>query len=202
MDLKSTYNKIAKDWVKDHSSDDWWQEGTDNYLSFLSPGASILDVGCGAGIKSKYISDKGFNVIGIDFSEEMVKLAQKQAPSAKFLAKDIKKPLRFKALFDGVFAQAILLHFPKKEVANILKNIIEPLRPGGYLYAAVKEQPPDGKEEKIVVEEDYGYKYERFFSYFTAGELKNYITGAGLKIVYENIGSSGKTNWIQIIAKN
>lgn len=201
MDLKSTYNKIAKDWMKDHHEDTWWIEGTNKYLSFLKPGASILDVGCGAGVKSKYFTNKGFDVTGIDFSEEMIKLAKEQVPSGKFLVKDIKELLRFKALFDGVFAQAVLLHFPKNEVANILKNIIEPLKPGGYLYAAVKELRPGGKEEEIAREKDYGYKYERFFSYFTMEEIKNYIAKTGMKIVYENITSSGKTNWIQIVTQ-
>jgi 2-polyprenyl-3-methyl-5-hydroxy-6-metoxy-1,4-benzoquinol methylase len=53
-DLKNTYNKIASDWVRDHSSDDWWVEGTDIFLSLLSPGATILDVGCGGGHKTQY----------------------------------------------------------------------------------------------------------------------------------------------------
>ncbi len=59
MDLKETYNRIAKDWMKDHHQDNWWIEGTDKYLSFLKPGASILDVGCGAGVKSKNITISG-----------------------------------------------------------------------------------------------------------------------------------------------
>jgi hypothetical protein len=29
MDLKSTYNKIAEDWHKNHQQDDWWVEGID-----------------------------------------------------------------------------------------------------------------------------------------------------------------------------
>ena len=187
--------------MRDHHEDTWWTEGVDKYLSFLKAGASILDVGCGAGIKSKYLTNKGFDVTGIDFSEEMIKIAKKQVPSGKFLVKDIKNPLNLKVLFDGVFVQAILLHFPKKEVASILKNIIESLKPGGYLYIAVKELRPGGKEEEIVKEEDYGYEYERFFSYFTIDEIKNYVIEAGTEIIYENITSSEKNNWIQIVAQ-
>ena len=47
MNLKETYNKIAEDWHADHSSDDWWQEGTDKFIWNLKNGASVLDVGCG-----------------------------------------------------------------------------------------------------------------------------------------------------------
>jgi SAM-dependent methyltransferase len=201
MDLKSTYNKIAKDWAGDHHDDTWWIEGTDKYLSLLGPRALILDVGCGAGIKSGYMAGKGFGVTGIDFSEEMIKIAGRRVPSGKFLVKDIRRPLELDAAFDGVFAQAVLLHFFKKEVPGVLENIIAPLKTGGYFYLAVKEVRPGGKEEEVVKEEDYGYEYERFFSYFRPEEIEDYVEGTGVKIVYQTVNSSGRTNWIQIIAR-
>ena len=187
--------------MKDHHGDTWWIDGTDKYLSFFKPRANILDVGCAAGEKSKYLIKKGFDITGIDFSETMIKLAKKQVPSGKFFVKDIRQPLGFENLFDGVFAQAVLLHIPKNEVKRVLKNITEPLKPGGYFYAAVKGTRPGSKEEEIVTENDYGYDYERFFSYFTLDELKNYVENINLQVIYENITSSGKTNWIQIVAK-
>lgn len=33
MNLKDTYNKIAKDWVTDHNVDTWWQEGADYFTN-------------------------------------------------------------------------------------------------------------------------------------------------------------------------
>ncbi len=89
MDLKSTYNKIAEDWVKDHNKDDWWQEGTDTFLSLLPVGASLLDVGCGGGVKTKYISNKGYKVSGIDFSEKMIEIAKRELPELSFDVVDV-----------------------------------------------------------------------------------------------------------------
>lgn len=187
--------------MREHHGDTWWIDGTNKYLDFFGPSATILDVGCGAGEKSKYLFKKGFNVTGIDFSEEMIKLANEQVLAGSFFVKDIKQPLGFENLFDGIFAQAVLLHFSKNEVSDVLKNIIEPLKIGGYFYIAVKELRPGNKDEEIVKESNYGYEYERFFSYFTLSELKNYIKKIGLHVVYDSITSSGKTNWIQVVAK-
>ncbi len=201
MNLKDTYNLIAKDWYKDHKKDDWWVAGTDKFTSFLDHNDNILDVGCGAGVKSDCLINKGFKVTGIDFSDQMIELAGQNVTKGNFLVKDIKEPLGFNEQFDGVFAQAVLLHISKQELSQVLKNIIEPLKPGGYFYAAVKEVKPDRPEEGILKENDYGYEYERFFSYYTSEEVVEYITSAGLGVVYQDIISSGKTNWIQIIGQ-
>ena len=201
MDLKSTYNRIARDYIKDHLGETWWIEGIDKYLSFLKPHSSILDVGCGFGKISKYLVKKGFVVTGVDFSENMIELAKEQVPTGIFFVKDIKHPLNFKNTFDGVIAPAVLLHIPKNEVTGVLKNITAPLKSKGYFYATVKEVRQDGKDEEIVKESDYGYDYERSFSYFTLDELKRYVHDIGLKIVYENVASSRNSNWIQIMAE-
>lgn len=56
-------------------------------------------------------------------------------------------------------------------------------------------------EEEIRVEDDYGYQYERFFSYFTLDEIKKYLEEVGISIKYENITPSGNTWWIQVIGQ-
>lgn len=202
MDLKATYNLIAEDWVKDHSSDDWWIEGTEKYLSFLDQGDSILDVGCGGGVKTEYLQNQGFEVTGIDFSEKMIEIAKRAVPAAKFYVKDITQPLGFEQKFDGVFAQAVLLHIPKAEIKKVLTNLVAVLKPDGYFYAAVKALSSDGQEEKVVTENDYGYNYERFFSFYTTEELTSYLTDLNTEIVFTHQSEGNKTQWIQVIARN
>jgi len=200
-DLKSTYNHIAKDWFKDHQEDTWWINGTDKFVSFLKPGSLVLDVGCGAGVKSKYLIKKGLKVVGIDLSEEMVKIAKREVPDAKFLVADISEPLELVDRFDGIFAQAVLLHIPKKEIKKVLGNLISLLNPNGYLYIAVKGLRKGEKEERIIKESDYGYEYKRFFSFYTSDELNGYIEELGMRSIYNDIISVGNTDWIQLIAQ-
>ena len=85
MNLKDTYNTIAEEWDRQHQSDDWWVAGTDKFVSFLKPGNFVLDVGCGVGTKSKYLSEKGLRVVGIDFAEKFVEIAREKVPETKFL---------------------------------------------------------------------------------------------------------------------
>lgn len=202
MNLKETYNKIAEDWYKDHHADDWWVDGTDKFVSFLKPGSTVLDAGCGAGVKAKYLSNKGLNVLGIDFSEKLVEIARRENPTVEFKVMDMKDAKNLKDRFDGVFMQASLLHIPKREAPQILAGLASRLKRPGYFYVAVKGIIPGQAEESILKEDDYGYPYERFFSYYSMDELEGYFRDLELKVVYENQKRVGHTDWLQIIGKN
>lgn len=201
MSLKDTYNRIAEDWYKDHHDDSWWIGGTDTFVSLLPQGGSVLDVGCGAGVKSKYLAAKGLQVTSIDFSEKLIEIAKRDVPGPEFLVMDMKDAASLKGEFNGVFSQASLLHIPKKEVPDVLKGLAGRLKKGGHLYIAVKEQWEESPEEEVKVENDYGYEYERFFSYFTMDELRGYLKKLGMEVMYEHEGKVNKTTWLQIIGK-
>jgi SAM-dependent methyltransferase len=201
MDLKETYNQIAEDWHQDHRQDDWWFKGTDKFISFLQKGDLILDVGCGTGTKSKYLIGRGLKVVGIDFSEKMINIAKREVPLGTFFVLDLNEINKLKYLFDGIFMQAVLLHIPKQKVAKKLKKAVAKLKKGGYLYIAVKEKKPQRAEEEIRIENDYGYTYERFFSYFTLDEIEAHLQNMEFKIVFSEVRTSGNTNWIQVIGQ-
>ncbi|MEK7497010.1 MAG: class I SAM-dependent methyltransferase [Patescibacteria group bacterium] len=200
MDLKATYNKIAQDWFKNQKEREWWNDSAYIFFNYLQKGDRILDVGCGAGLKTKYLMEKGFKVVGIDFSEEMIKLAKEYCPTGEFYVKDIRESLGLD-IFDGIFAQAILLHIPKAQVSEVLNEFKNSIKDGGYLYLAVKEQRLNQKDEEIIKENDYGYTYERFFSFFTMPEIKNYLSNLNMKVMHDKIVPEGDTNWIVVIAQ-
>lgn len=201
MNLKDTYDKIALNWQKDHVGDDWSVGGTRKFESFLKPNSTILDVGCGSGLSSKRFSDYGFDVTGIDFSGKMIEAANKFAVDAKFKVLDIRDLGKIKENFDGIYARAVLLHFSKNEIPKIIQSLCQKLNDGGYIYIAVKEIKEDQPDEQIVEENDYGFNYERFFSYFTMNELEKFMTDCGLNIVFKLKTNAGDTGWIQIIGK-
>lgn len=203
--LKATYNKIAHSWHIDHQADNWWQVGTDIFAGHLKNGSTVLDVGCGGGTKSRYLLDKGLKVVGIDFSEKLIDIAKKEVPEAQFMVMDIHDIDKLKGKFDGIFMQAVLLHFPKKEVEGILRKAVQKLNAGGYLYVGVKEKIAGGVDEEVKIDNDYGYEYERFFSYFTLDEFKQYFSAVGLEMIFKDVmppsRTARKSNWMQVIGK-
>lgn len=201
MDLRETYNRIAEDWHKDHQDDDWWKDGTDAFISYLPKGGSVLDVGCGSGTKAKYFIRKGFIVTGIDISENLLAIASRESPAGTFKALSMAELDSLPDQYDGTFAQASLLHIPKNEAADVVRQMADRTKAGGYVYLSMKQVREGSPEEEIAQENDYGYPYERFFSYYSMEELEQYLKGSGLEVVWKDARPTGKTVWLQIIGK-
>jgi hypothetical protein len=87
----STYKKIADIYTKQYFNDLTDTPYIDKFLEKLPKSASVLDVGSGPGQFTKYMADKGFNVMGIDFSDEMVTTAKRMVPNGQFDKADMRK---------------------------------------------------------------------------------------------------------------
>ena len=200
--LRDTYDRIAEDWARDHAGDTWWRDGTARFASLLPPGARVLDAGCGSGQKAKFFEDRGFHVLGIDFSERLLEIARRTATASDFRLLDLRDIRTLSEEFEGVFAQASLLHIPKAETFPVIEGMASRLVPQGLLYIAVKAQRPGHPEEEMVTENDYGYEYERFFSYHTLDEMQHHVDRLGLSLVHAEVSQApSKADWMQIIAR-
>ena len=114
------------------------------FLALLPPGASILELGCGAGGDTAEMLARGFNVRPTDGSPEMAGVA------ARGLGRPVET-LLFHELdeveaYDGVWANACLLHVPRDQLASVLALIRRALKPGGVFYASYKEGDADGRD--------------------------------------------------------
>jgi SAM-dependent methyltransferase len=106
------------------------------FLSHVPPCGRILDAGCGSGRDSKAFLDRGYQVVSIDASQEMVDattiLTAQQAHLLAF------QEVGFSEEFDGVWACASLLHVPLAELPGVIGRLASALRPSGVLYASFK----------------------------------------------------------------
>jgi len=195
--LRDTYDRIAEDWAKDHEGDTWWRDGTAKFASLLPQDARVLDAGCGSGQKARFFQDRGFRVLGIDFSQKLLEIACQTATASDFRLLDLRDIRTLPEQFEGVFAQASLLHIPKTETFSVIEGMVSRLVPQGLLYIAVKAQRPGHPEEEMVTENDYGYDYERFFSYYTLDEMRGHVDRLGLSLVHGEVSQ----DWMQLIAR-
>lgn len=150
------------------------------FSKLVKKSGSILDVGSAAGRDSTYFAKQGFKVIGIDLSEELLKIARTKYPQLDFRLQDMRQ-LKFKPLsFDGIWANASLLHLKRAEVPSVLEQFYTLLKPKGVMFVSVKE----GTGEKDV-SEPLSENLLRHFTFFRLDELKQLLVNAGFTV--ENI---------------
>src|SRR5947207_7993383 len=106
------------------------------FLAQLSPGATILELGCGAGFDTAEMLAQGFDVSPTDGSPEMAAEASRRLgrPVGTLLFHDLNEV----EAYDGVWANACLLHVPRPELAQVLHLIWRALKLGGVSYASYK----------------------------------------------------------------
>ena len=73
------------------------------------PRGTLLDVGCGDGLISCLLAEKGFEVKGIDIEKEGVRLAQRKCSSVAFEVKDV---FEINEQFDYLLASEVIEHLP------------------------------------------------------------------------------------------
>ncbi len=106
------------------------------FLLRLPSRGRVLELGCGGGQDSGAMLAAGFDVLPTDGSPELARQAEMRLgrPVKVLLFEDIN----FVAEFDGVWANACLLHVPKRALPEVCQRIHRALRPGGLLYASFK----------------------------------------------------------------
>ena len=129
------YNQNSQHFVHD-TQDVKFTDIQDYFLSYLKPGALILDFGCGSGRDTKYFLEKGYSVEAIDGSEEMVKIAREYTgiEVKQMLFQDLNETKRY----DGIFACASILHVPSVELPDIMRRIYQALKQSGIAYISFK----------------------------------------------------------------
>lgn len=93
------YHILYKD--RDYSEAQGFMDSLSNYLN-LPDNGKILDLACGKGRHSVYLNKLGYDVTGVDLSEQSINYAkQYENDTLKFKVHDMSKPLNDK--FDAVF---------------------------------------------------------------------------------------------------
>jgi ubiquinone/menaquinone biosynthesis C-methylase UbiE len=147
----------------------------------LPRGAWVLDLGCGPGMHSAWLSER-FRVIGVDISRGQLALAKERAPRAAFLLADMCS-LQFKpGSFDAIAAMYSIIHVPREEHERMLKNIYAFLKPGGRFFAVLGANEWEGTEANWL---DLGA--DMWWSHFDADTGLALLRSVGFSIAQSSI---------------
>ncbi|MBB3423387.1 SAM-dependent methyltransferase [Rhizobium sp. BK312] len=164
----------------------------DAFLAALPARATILELGCGSGQDAAYMLSRGFDVTPTDGSAELAREAEKR------LGRPVRV-MRFEALdateiFDGIWAEASLLHVPRSALPDIFDRILRALKTGGIFHASFKAGEAEGHD-----------KFGRYYNYPSAVWLKAMLSAGGWKNIAMTEADGGgfdgePTRWLYVAA--
>jgi ubiquinone/menaquinone biosynthesis C-methylase UbiE len=194
-----TYNQIAVDYAQVTSSLQPEKEFT-TFSQMIMTGNTVLDAGCGGGRDCRAFAERGFQVIGIDLSVELLKLARDFAPECEFLQADLRKiPLADNSI-DGLWSCASLLHLKHKEVRRALLEFRRVLKTGAVCCVLMKE----GTGEKIIKDRRSQEK-PRFYSYFQLDEMRELCQSLDFEILIgeatQSVSSASREDWLYFLLR-
>ncbi|HET6843656.1 MAG TPA: methyltransferase domain-containing protein [Candidatus Angelobacter sp.] len=102
-------------------------------LSAIAPGALVADLGCGSGIFTSLLHERGYKVSGLDISYKLLELARHKYPSLEFFEGDVEDlPFASRSL-DCVLLSGIVHHLP--DPGRCATEVFRVIRPGGSFMA-------------------------------------------------------------------
>lgn len=122
----------------------------------------VLDLGYGSGRHTVYLAKQGFEVSGIDISEEGLKIAtywlKEKSLFANLVLGSIYEPLPYKdSSFDAVICIRTLNHARIKTIRKTIKEIKRVLKPKGLIFITTRKKVP--KKQRLPFKEIDSHTY-------------------------------------------
>ena len=165
----------------------------------LPPGARVLDVGCGSGWLSEYFARLGYEVTGIDISDDLIRMARDRVERVpydvdhetplrcRFLTQDIEiAPLPEK--FDAVICYDSLHHF--EDERTVFRHLAAMLDVGGLLFILEGHKPSAGSATEDELQ-DVMRRYGTLESPFSTDYLRALLDEHGLAVVGDYVSVNG-----------
>lgn len=191
----AAFNKFAEQY-SDFAFQNILQYELNRFISLIPKKAKVLDLACGPGRDVQYFMDEGFEVIGIDASENIIKEAKKNVPEGNFKVMRMESLEFPKDNFDAVWALDAISYIERNELKKLLATLNKILKQEGIIFISARE----GEGEKIIEYEKLG-KSQIKINFFRQQELEKLLTENSFEILNSYTQEGEDFTWINIYAK-
>lgn len=140
-----------------------WHEPSENIIKIIEifkkrKARKILDLGCGAGRHIVYLSRQGFDIYGLDISEEALRHAQfwlkKECLRGYLIKSDMKMMPFLTSSFDAVISVNVIYHTVLDEMKKTIYEIYRILKKNGLAFLTFKSDQSSDYAKGIKIEEN------------------------------------------------
>lgn len=197
-DYVSYFDQVAQMYAQEKVDNDLSNEILDNFLKEIKPNTQILDFGCGVGYDSEKIFKKGYKVIGLDLSSQMIEIAKKNIKGVEFVVGDFMNRQIKMEFFNGVWARRVFIHLPLGKWSRYLRKFNYILKKDGFIFINTIV----GMDlTKILNEKVDGNNYKKIYTYVQPSNFINILEQEGFSVVNEGYETKDNEKWFWVIAK-
>lgn len=141
MDIRQSYDSAAEAYAE-HLATELEHKPLDRHLlnrfaEAMRGRGLVADLGCGPGHVAGYLRGQGVDLLGIDLSPEMIRVASRLHPDLAFRVGDMRDLVEIPdASLAGVVAFYAIVHFSVPELRPVLQQMRRVLVPGGLALLA------------------------------------------------------------------
>lgn len=163
------YDKTAAQWAEKGYNSESELPSLLDFVTQFPRGSRFLDLCCGVGYESQRIHTLGYDVVGIDFSEESLKIAREKNPSLRFYHDNLLHDYSYIGKVDAVIVIAGLVHIETGQLKTAFRRMRDVLNQDGRLFITVRDGVGKIPERSLTTID--GEDYDRNFIAHTLEEL-------------------------------
>ncbi|PLX70166.1 MAG: class I SAM-dependent methyltransferase [Denitrovibrio sp.] len=177
-ELMDAYNEWAKDYDTDLSEFGYEAplESVSKFLKYVSPDQNVIDAGCGTGLVGSMLKEHGFRGIhGLDYSVEMLQVAEGKSVYEKLYHADLTLPLEIEAdIYDALICVGTFTYGHVS--ADAFDSLVKIVKPGGHIVFTVREGAYDDmnyRKKMVQMEHDSLWELKELTDavYFSGEEI-------------------------------
>ena len=188
--IREGYDRIAARYAERRD-----QKSSIPYLRILNDklaaNSLVLDLGCGAGLPvDRWMIDHGHRVIGLDISREMLSLARRNIPTARFELRDMATLEVGEYAVDAVVCLFAMFNIDRSLHRKFLCTLHSFIRPGGFLLLTTGRADWEGEEGFLGT--------QMVWSHFDRPTNRTLLEATGFAILLEDLhrgNSCGDDDW-------
>jgi 2-polyprenyl-3-methyl-5-hydroxy-6-metoxy-1,4-benzoquinol methylase len=176
-----TWNQLAFLYQEKFMDFDLYNETYDFICHSISKNnAKLLEIGCGPGNITKYLLEKrpDFLIFGIDSGPNMIELARKNNPTARFQTMDCRKIGGIADLYDGIVCGFCIPYLSIIDCKQLVENANKLLEAEGLFYLSFVEGDPVKSDFQVSSRGD-----RIFFHYHELDEISRLLTVCNFETV-------------------
>jgi len=181
LNTQTSYDQVAVEYAerfKDEMDDKPFdRDCLDRLAREVGNLGPICDLGCGPGQIARYLHRQGVDTLGVDLSPRMIAQAQRLNPEIHFHQGNMLSLPDEDNVWGGIAAFYCIIHIPREQVVEALREMRRVLKPGGVLLVTFHI----GQEIKHLAEWwEKSVNLDAFF--YHPQEMENWLREAGYEL--------------------